>query len=340
MNSIEQAGFYADFTQFHGMRAAARGNPRDPETLRRVAGQFEALFLNLMLKEMRKAAPADSLFDNDQTRFYRGMYDQQIASELTRGRGLGLAELLVRQLGGAGEGQSLLPRRSAPSAVMPRGVRDAGPVSNGEGANGNRTKAGLPVLDVQAWRDGDPERFVADLMPHARRIAARLGVPAEAIVAQAALETGWGRAIPKTSDGRSTYNLFGIKADCRWRGERAGAETLEYREGMLRRERASFRAYESPEASLEDYARFLRENPRYREALDNRDPVAFARALARAGYATDPAYADKIAAILERPVFRETVEVLKPTAARSMEDTGALAFRKGGMSPDTEGGTG
>ena len=341
MNPVDQAGFYADFAQFHGMRAAARGNPRDPETLRRVAGQFEALFLNLMLKEMRKAAPSDGLFDNDQTRFYQGMYDQQIASELTRGRGLGLADLLVRQLGGADEGQPVLPTRPAGTPSMPlqpaRSPMSGAIVGN---TNAKSTETRLPSLDVQAWRDGDPKRFVTDLMPHARRIAVRLGVPAEAVVAQAALETGWGRAIPRRVDGRSTHNLFGIKADARWHGERAGADTLEYRAGLLRRERASFRAYESPEASLADYARFLQENPRYREALGVRDPVAFAHALARAGYATDPAYADKIAAILKRPVFREAVASLKPEALQPMDGTGALAFNERAVNPDTDGGSG
>ncbi|RMG31134.1 MAG: flagellar assembly peptidoglycan hydrolase FlgJ [Gammaproteobacteria bacterium] len=321
MNALEQAGFYADFAQFHDLRAQARADPRDPETLRRVAGQFEALFLQMMLKEMRKAVPSDGLFDNDQTRFYQGMYDRQIAVELARRPGLGLAELLVRQL----EGKPGVPGRSrvtAPAATSPAraGARTGVP----RGPARPAPEAALPPLDPRAWARGDPARFVRDLLPHARRVARRLGVPAEAIVAQAALETGWGRAIPRGPDGRPSHNLFGIKAGADWHGPRVAAGTLEFQEGHLRRVSARFRAYPSPEASLEDYARFLEGHPRYREALRARDPLAFVQALARAGYATDPHYAEKIAAILDRPAFRKVVAEFKPRAPVPMQATGAV----------------
>jgi flagellar protein FlgJ len=132
------------------------------------------------------------------------------------------------------------------------------------------------------------------------------------LVAQAALETGWGRGIPRHSDGRSSHNLFGIKADAKWQGERLTLPTLEYIEDVAVRTPASFRSYPSYGESFADYVDFLRSNPRYARALqlvDNSE--GFARALRDAGYATDPSYARKIIDILNGEVLTQAVVDLK-----------------------------
>lgn len=138
------------------------------------------------------------------------------------------------------------------------------------------------------------------LRPHAEQAAARLGVDPQILLAQSALESGWGRHVPRRSDGASSFNLFGIKAHGGWTGDRVAVGTLEYHQGVARRERAAFRAYSSPAESFNDYVDFLHRNPRYRDALTQRDSADFIRGLQRAGYATDPRYAAKVLGIQER----------------------------------------
>jgi flagellar protein FlgJ len=145
-----------------------------------------------------------------------------------------------------------------------------------------------------------PEGFVEGLLPWAREAAARLGLAPEALLAQAALETGWGRSIIGDGAAGNSHNLFGIKADGRWEGKRVMVSTLEYLDGVAVLRQDPFRAYESYRASFEDYVDFLQSNPRYEKALNsNGDARAFFEALQEAGYATDPAYADKVLRILE-----------------------------------------
>jgi flagellar protein FlgJ len=162
-----------------------------------------------------------------------------------------------------------------------------------------------PVAD---WRPENPQQFVEDLWPHARRAANELGVKPGVLIAQAALESGWGKHQIRFDDERPSFNLFGIKADGRWDGDRVGVSTLEYRDGVARRERAEFRAYDSLGAAFDDYVDFIQSNPRYGEALAAAgSEQGYVQGLARAGYATDPRYADKILSILERPEFAATV---------------------------------
>ncbi len=149
-----------------------------------------------------------------------------------------------------------------------------------------------------------PEGFVASIWQHAQSAAKELGVDARALVAQAALETGWGKRHIKHADGSTSHNLFGIKANG-WNGAVARVPTLEFRDGALRRETADFRAYGSYAEAFDDYARFLTENPRYRQALAAGDAAGFAHGLQAAGYATDPAYAQKILGVLGSPLLAD-----------------------------------
>ena len=250
----------------------------EPGAVRDAAAQFEALLVQSMLKSMRAASIGGGLFDGGQSGLYRDMLDQQLALEMSRGRGLGLADMLARQLGGEG---SAPVRRAGLSARMTH-----------------------PESLARSATD-----FVRELLPHARDAAQRLGVSAKAILAQAALETGWGRRMPGRADGTSSWNLFGIKAGSAWTGDSVSVPTLEYDGGVARREQAHFRAYRSPAASFDDYAALLANDPRYAGALARGDDVgAFGRALQDAGYATDPEYAAKIEALAHGEQMRAALE--------------------------------
>jgi flagellar protein FlgJ len=239
---------------------------------------------------MRETEVEDELMGSDQTRFYQEMYDKQLASQLSgNGSGLGLAEIMVRQLQGGMA--SPAEEGDAPGLTMPE--RQPFTVRRQQPA-GTAPSDGEPRFE-------SPEAFVKALWPQAQKAAAQLGVAPQALLAQAALETGWGKAVIRHPDGTSSHNLFNIKADGRWDGEQVTKQTLEYRDGVAQRESAQFRSYGSYTESFEDYVDFLHSNPRYRAALEQaHDPKAFIDALQEAGYATDPDYARKINEIIDR----------------------------------------
>lgn len=184
---------------------------------------------------------------------------------------------------------------------------------------------------AETFAPRSPERFVASIWSHAQTAARELGVDARALVAQAALETGWGRRTIQRGDGGSAHNLFGIKATG-WKGERAAATTHEYTHGVRHTERAEFRAYASPAESFADYVRLLKQNPRYRQALESGGDVRrFASALQQAGYATDPRYADKLSAIANGPTLDRALSAItqfaraaSPSAAPTVASTAPI----------------
>ncbi|ACL72311.1 flagellar rod assembly protein/muramidase FlgJ [Thioalkalivibrio sulfidiphilus HL-EbGr7] len=308
---LSKAYTYTDFQGFSDLRRLAR--EESPEAAEAAARQFEALFIQMMLKSMRDAMPVDSGMDGDQVKFYQGMFDQQIALEMSRGEGIGLRESLLRQLNpeaplaSSGDGELPMPVHRLPVYQRPENPwpqsRVEAPASAAAPAAADDA-SGLP----RDWRPESPEAFIRDLWPHAERAGQALGVAPEVLLAQSALETGWGRHMIPNADGSNSFNLFGIKADNRWDGPRAHVQTLEYVGGVPERQRAAFRAYEHPGQSFDDYVAFITGNPRYREALA-RVPEAegYLRGLQAAGYATDPAYADKILDILGRGSLQAVV---------------------------------
>jgi peptidoglycan hydrolase FlgJ len=257
-----------DFTQFAALRRGADAN--DPATLREVARQFESIFTKMMLESMRSASFGDPLFGSDQADMYQDMMDDQMAVQLTSGRGIGLADMLIRQLSG--------------QVSQPAAPPDAAAAH------------GTAAVD-----DAQRRRFIDQMLPHARAAAGELGVDVRSVIAQAALETGWGASLPgdaRGGDERGSNNFFGIKAGSGWSGPSVTAATTEFAQGLAGTESARFRAYGSVAENMSDYVRLLRDNPRYAAALHTGDDVhAFATALQRGGYATDPAYADKIVAV-------------------------------------------
>ncbi len=317
---------YTDLTQLQSLKAKSQRD--NPEALKAAVRQFESIFVSMMLKSMRAANAGfaeGNMLNSEQTQFYQDMFDSQLSVDLAQNRGLGLTEVLMRQLGG---GLMSAPADAEPKTpVVERTLknyeRDLYRPVIAKDAQESLQQVGTLVDRLEATRDlyqdqpsmkaaasgiearpldpisfETPEQFVAHLYPIAKDVADELGVDPKVLVAQAALETGWGSHVIPRGAG-SSFNLFGIKADSRWSGDSAQVSTLEYRDGVPLREKAHFRAYDSYADSFRDYLDFLRSNPRYQEALAQRnDSEAFVSELQQAGYATDPRYSDKITRIM------------------------------------------
>jgi peptidoglycan hydrolase FlgJ len=260
------------------------------ETLKAAAQQFEALFLNMMLKSMRDATPQDGITDSEQTRMYTSMLDQQLSLKLSS-RGVGLADLMVKQLGQTLPSDALTPDALAPAATTPALANPAqAPLNSNPGQT-------VPAAN----QPGHVSEFSQKLMPHAVEASQATGVPAHFMMAQAALESGWGRHEVRGVNGQASHNLFGIKAGPSWKGATVDAFTTEYVDGKPHQTLARFRAYDSYGESFQDYARLLKSNPRYQNVLaQGQDMAGFAQGLQQAGYATDPNYASKLMAVMQQ----------------------------------------
>ena len=296
---------YHDFSALAGLRLEARRDGVD--AIGEVAGQFEALFVQMMVKAMRDATPRSGLFGSHQMQAYEQMYDQQLSLELSRQGGIGLAEVIERQFAApsAAPGADVSdPLRPLPPrmAALPEAVT-------------------VPAAATSArpdWSADSPEANLDTLAPHADRAARQLGVEPGILLAQAALETGWGRQVLGGSGG-SSNNLFNIKEGSGWQGPTVARASLEYRDGVAMREVSAFRAYPSAAAAFDDYVALIGGSPRYSAAVGaGEDSGRYIRELQRSGYATDPAYADKVLAV--RAEIDRLVEAapLKLSALRSL----------------------
>jgi flagellar protein FlgJ len=282
----------ATYTDFNGLAGLKRGAQKpDEDTLREIARQFEAMFVQMMLKNMREAKIGEGLFDSQEGELYQDLFDKQLSLDMSKHPGIGLAEIMVRQLKGA------LP----PASGAPAGLQMGAPLRPAMAA-----AAPAPLTSAPAqWKVEDKADFVNKLWPHAQRTAAKLGTTPESLIAQAALETGWGTALTRGADGQASFNFFNIKADSSWQGERVVQNTLEVENGELRRTRAAFRAYPDVASAFDDYAAFIRDNPRYGKALEaGGDGRRYIAELHKAGYATDPGYAGKIHEIMGSAAVR------------------------------------
>jgi peptidoglycan hydrolase FlgJ len=265
------------------------------KALREAAKQFEVLFMNMLLKSMRDAAPQDGPLDSEQTRMYTGMLDQQLAQAMAS-RGVGLADIMVRQLA-----------RNAASVSAEKALGAAGSAGAGEAAPVTEKPATQGASDV-APRSSIASRsrdFVNRFWPHALEASKETGLPAHFILGQAALESGWGARETRGPDGAQTFNLFNIKAGQSWRGGSAEVPTTEYVNGGAQKVSARFRSYGSYAEAFRDYATLLKSNGRYAGVLQSgSDPAQFARELQKAGYATDPDYAAKLTRVITGSVMR------------------------------------
>ena len=266
-------GLALDARSLDTLRLQAKQNPEQAN--KAVAQQFEAVFLQMVLKSMRDATPQDGPTDSDQTRMYTSMLDQQIAQSLSA-KGIGLADVMLRQLGRSQTAAPALPVTAKPVDV----------------------KTNAPVAS---------QNFLSRMKEHAIAASNATGIPAKFLLGHAALESGWGKGEIRTADGSPSHNLFGIKAGRNWKGATVDVTTTEYVDGAPRKMVQTFRAYASYAQAFQDYARLLQNSPRYAAVLTQSDGAGFAQGLQRAGYATDPQYAEKLTRILNGASLRQTL---------------------------------
>ena len=291
---------------------------KDPQQgVKAAAQQFETLFLQMVLKSMRDATPQDGLLSSDQSRFYNGLLDQQMAQNMaTQSGGVGFAKLIEQQLGrqmGLAEGQSASTANAAGNS-LPLSTSDGRHLQYQTVLGSQPTSAAYassfaPISTIGNTSDNaaTSQAFVNRVWPHAVEASRSTGIPPQFLVAHAALESGWGKSEVRGADGSNSFNLFGIKAGKNWSGATVDAKTTEYVDGQPQQSVERFRAYGSYEESFRDYAGLLRNNPRYSGVIGSQDGTEFARRVQQAGYATDPMYADKLSRIINGPTLRQAL---------------------------------
>jgi flagellar protein FlgJ len=307
--------FALDTNSLGDLKQSAKSG--SPEALKGAATQFESMFVNMMMKSMRDATPQDGMMDSQDTKTFTSMLDQQMSQKLAK-RGIGLADVLVRQLTVQQQGQQLMQDMNK-QALGIGGAQQTGAASgaaalrmqadpdtmptDGTAAPGAAGAAGITGSargTDNASKPAHVRAFQEKLADAAEEAEQATGVPAKFMLGQAALETGWGRRVIRNADGSSSNNLFGIKAGPGWKGKVATAVTTEYVNGRAHTKVEKFRSYASHADAFKDYARMLSNNPRYEKVLAHGgDAATFAHGLQRAGYATDPQYAAKLSRIIK-----------------------------------------
>ncbi|MEK6736951.1 MAG: flagellar assembly peptidoglycan hydrolase FlgJ [Pseudomonadota bacterium] len=309
------------------------------QALRDTAQQFEALFLNMLLKSMREALPKNGLFDSQQTQFYTQLMDQQLAQSMSsKGNGIGIADMMVKQLtrinsspeqleSNISQTEGILSSLNLNNNLLAVPAGHPNDISSqlwsGASALNNSDKTLFEAFNIE-FKELDsatqinssspqPQNhksndFINTLLPHAKLASQSTGIPPHFMLAQAALESGWGKHEIRYADKSPSFNLFGIKAGENWKGNSIEVVTTEYINGVPQKMIEKFRAYNSYAEGFHDYAKLLLNNPRYAEVLNAQDAKTFATGLQRAGYATDPAYADKLIRILNSTALnKETI---------------------------------
>ncbi len=302
---------YLDFSQFNKLRKLSGDD--EHAALQASARQMEGIFLNMMLQSMRQANSMfteGSMFESKESQFYQGMYDKQLVSNIANGNGIGLADIIVNQLASKNSMPALPDQQSygltsyLENKIPAVYVRKQGQVT----APTDLTVPNTNAVELEKLDWHSPEEFVEAIYPFAKKAADKLGVGVEAVLAQAVLETGWGKHVMEQQQGVSSHNFFGIKADTRWVGEATRNTTTEYRNGIAAKEEASFRSYQSLDEAFDDYVSFLQNNPRYDSAVGkNIESKQWGYMLQKAGYATDPNYGSKIANIMDSDVLKSVI---------------------------------
>jgi peptidoglycan hydrolase FlgJ len=264
------------YTDLNGL-AALKRDPDSPQAIKAVAEQVEAMFLQMMLKSMRDASASDDP-DSNEMGMYQDMFDKQVALTISQHADLGIGRLLKRQISGK------------PAPALPKSAEETGSIA------------------------ATPAEFINRMMPAIKTAASSLGVNPMGLMAQAALETGWGQRMPRNADGSPSYNMFGIKAGEGWTGPKAIADSMEVTNGVAAPKRTTFRSYGSIEESVNDFAALLKNSPRYKDALAAGANVqAYVARIGNSGYATDPDYGNKLNEILKGDAFQS---VLTPRIAK------------------------
>lgn len=384
MNKLADVNNYHDLSGLQKIKAQSSGDPQSAESkeaLKKAAQHFESIFIGMMLKSMRDANAAfeqDNPMNSNTTKFFRDMYDDQLATDMAMNGTMGLADIIVEQLGGGSEGfkaasilrnDSGLTRQDfgigSGDSLLDKADQNAlhqALSGNNEFASRSNTPQSLtqPSLSQSASNQplimqpselpersvlssfnqsidkafsaigaekptGDelnqpikapvnfesPKDFINSMWQYAKKAASKIGVSPSVIVAQSALETGWGKHIIKDKNGDSSFNLFNVKAHRDWDGEKAAQSTLEFEQGVAVRKVEPFRVYNNFTEAFDDFVGFLKSNSRYKPALESaQDSEQFLHNLQKAGYATDPKYAEKIISILNSDNFKGVVQDL------------------------------
>jgi peptidoglycan hydrolase FlgJ len=291
------------YTDLNGL-AALKKDSKSPQAIHAIAQQVDALFLQMMLKSMRDASAGQGEADSNEMGMYQDMFDKQVALTLSQHQGLGIGTALTRQLS------------NAAAAAAPAGAPAAGTPATGaaQGAPASGAAPPAPAASSSASPSTSmlqsATQFVSEVLPTIQRAANALGVSPLGMLAQAALETGWGQRMPRTADGTPSLNMFGIKADDGWAGARAVASTVEFSGGVATQRQTAFRAYGSIQESVSDFANLLKGSHRYRNAIAaGGNAQAYVNSIGQSGYATDPEYANKLNDILNGSTLRMALNV-------------------------------
>ncbi|MFM0282530.1 flagellar assembly peptidoglycan hydrolase FlgJ [Paraburkholderia sediminicola] len=309
--------FALDVQGFGKLSAQAKASPQ--AGMKMAAQQFDAVFTQMMLKSMRDATPQDGPFDSHDSATFTSMMDQQLSQQLSQ-KGIGVADAMLKQMmrnqgmqvGGAngasgglagalGGGSGGDEGQSAALNALARAYGNA--QANGQLAMGKGYSANSALTPPLKGDGSSPkvDAFVDKLAEPAQAASAATGIPARFIIGQAALESGWGKSEIKKSDGSTSHNVFGIKATKDWTGKTVSTVTTEYVNGKPQRTVEKFRAYDSYQEAMTDYASLLKGNPRYAQVINSAHDVnGFANGMQRAGYATDPHYAKKLMSIMQK----------------------------------------
>jgi flagellar protein FlgJ len=317
INNDLSGKFALDVKDMGSLKQSARAG--SPEALKTAATQFEAMFVNMMMKSMREATPQDGMLDSQQTKMFTTMMDQQTSQSIAK-KGIGLSDMLIRQLSKTTDQQALAIGADSPSAsagssatqaadgsfgglssLMDAKLKRAIAAAGGPGSVDDNSAVPATVLPSRGSQAAHVRSFQEKLGAHAEEASQATGIPAKFMLGQAALESGWGKREIKGRDGSNSHNLFGIKASGDWKGKVVEATTTEYVNGRAQTKVERFRAYDSYADSFKDYAKLLASNPRYEKVLASAgDASSFAQGLQKAGYATDPHYASKLTSIIKR----------------------------------------
>lgn len=321
--TVTQASNYFDLQGLEQLRQKTKTN--DKETIREVANQFESMFATMLIKSMRDANAAfetESPFNNQQTKFYTEMQDKQLAVDISRHGSLGLADALVRQLDPTSiirphaipENQLNMPNSEQKMLSLTAEAPDKKFKKPDQLQPSMQAELNSHALNQDASETlqkidfSSPSSFIETLMPYAKKAAKALGISPEVMIAQSALETGWGQKVLQKPNQQSSHNLFNIKSHNNWQGESVNKSSLEVENGVGVKRSSNFRVYENLQESFKDYTDFIRNNKRYDQALQQGDnPERYIEALQQAGYATDPQYAEKIKTIMNSDNFKSVV---------------------------------
>jgi flagellar protein FlgJ len=300
--------FALDVNSVKQLQQVAKGSPN--QALSIAAKEFESIFIQMMLKSMRDATFKSELFKSHENDFYTSMFDQQISKSLAQ-KGMGFADLMVKQLtqNQTDHQQNLIDQQMSAevlSKYQNDRINDSGlpfALINPEHYSEHHQQSETAAKN-KASLSGNINQFIDELLDHAVNFGKQTGLPAGYALAHAALESGWGKSVPQYADGKTSFNLFGIKANKDWSGKVVEVVTTEYTNGIATKVVDRFKAYDSYTEAFTDYAKILTHNDRYAKVIQNgKTPWEFAKHLQLSGYATDPNYADKLFNVMKRLGF-------------------------------------